>query len=352
MRLRRPRATGLLKPRGLRGGLPRDFARQIQRRRPAHLGLRGEAAGAPRGPERLETNWRAPGGASVASGRQVSRVRGALGGPGATCSARAVRAEARAQSPPGGGARLRATTSPPPQLPGARPPGGGSGRCRVRAVLDREPQEDAAGRCPGALHRRASERPPVPGLLEPVCVSGSVLHWMGKITGQRGARGGAAPWGSWEARPDGHRAGPRTGERATEGHFGAPNCQISGTARLSAARPHSGPGVSRLSRCPSPGLWSASSWDGCGLRRDRWDSGAFKESPALARSWAPSSSSAAGPLAGEAASPVLPVPSHSLPRLVHPRESSRSVRALPHCLIYLWHIPAVFQEGFVRGGAL
>uniref|UniRef100_A0A4W2EGP1 Prothymosin alpha n=1 Tax=Bos indicus x Bos taurus TaxID=30522 RepID=A0A4W2EGP1_BOBOX len=62
----------------------------------------------------------------------------------------------------------------------------------------------------------------------------------------------------------------------------------------------------RLSPRPCPGLWSASFWDGCGLRRDRWDSGTFKESPALARSWAPSSSSAAGPLAGEAASPVLP----------------------------------------------
>ena len=128
-RLRRPPAAGLLKPRGLRGGLPRDFARQIQRRRRAHLGLRGEAAGAPRGPERLETNWRAPGGAGAASERQVSRVRGALGGPGATCSARAVRAEARAQSPPGGGARLRATTSPPPQLPGAP-----AARGRERAV--------------------------------------------------------------------------------------------------------------------------------------------------------------------------------------------------------------------------
>lgn len=241
-------------------------------------------------------------------------------GSGAHSEARGPRApRARCVQRPARKARragVRACAPRPPRphnSPGLRPPGGGSGRCRVRAVSDREHQEDAAGRCLGALHRKASERPPVPGLLEPVCVGGSVLHWMGKITGQWGARGGAAPWGSWEARPDGHRTGPLSGERATEEHFGAPNCQISGTARLSAARPHSGLGVCRLSRCPSPGLWSASSWDGCGLRRDRWDSGAFKESPALTRSWAPSSSSAAGPLAGEAASPVLPVSSLPFP---------------------------------------
>ena len=82
----------------------------------------------------------------------------------------------------------------------------------------------------------------------------------------------------------------------------------------------------RLSPRPCPGLWSASFWDGCGLRRDRWDSGTFKESPALARSWAPSSSSAAGPLAGEAASPVLPVSS-----LPFPSQASPPTGILPQC---------------------
>lgn len=51
--------------------------------------------------------------------------------PWATCSARAVRAEARAQSPPGGGcAPARSVLPAPTRSPGLRPPGGGSGRCR------------------------------------------------------------------------------------------------------------------------------------------------------------------------------------------------------------------------------
>ena len=87
----------------------------MQERRPAHLGLLG---GAYRGPGRLASNSHAIGGASAVRGLQVSRVRGALGGPGP----RAPRARCvprPAQSAPGGGARLRAATSPPPQLPGA-----------------------------------------------------------------------------------------------------------------------------------------------------------------------------------------------------------------------------------------
>ena len=144
-------------------------------------------------------------------------------------------------------------TLPAPTTPrGSGRQGAGAGGAGVRAVSDREQhQEDGAGRCPGALHRKAPEQPPVPWLLEAcLCWRQSVPHWVEIITGLRGTRGGAAPWGSGEARPDGHRAGPRTGERATEGHFGAPNCHISGTARLSAARPHSGPGV--LSPEPAP----------------------------------------------------------------------------------------------------
>ena len=51
-------------------------------------------------------------------------------------------------------------------------------------MSDRDHQEDGASRCPGALHRKAPERPPVPGLLEAcLCWRQSVPHWVEKITG-------------------------------------------------------------------------------------------------------------------------------------------------------------------------
>lgn len=127
---------------------PAGLCPPIQRRRPAHLGLRGEAAGAPQNLERLETNWCARRRCQCSQRAPGFQGQGAHSGPGATCSARAVRAEARAK-PAGRGCAPARHDLPAPQLPGApRPPGGGSGQCRVRAVLDREHQEGCSRQVP------------------------------------------------------------------------------------------------------------------------------------------------------------------------------------------------------------
>uniref|UniRef100_A0A9L0JVX3 Prothymosin alpha n=1 Tax=Equus asinus TaxID=9793 RepID=A0A9L0JVX3_EQUAS len=88
----------------------------------------------------------------------------------ATCSARAVRAEARAQSPPGGGcAPARRDLPAPTRSPGLRPPGGGSGRRRgpQRAVWGERGQQVPRGFSPDR-----AERSPSSGRSTPVCVGG------------------------------------------------------------------------------------------------------------------------------------------------------------------------------------
>ena len=197
MRFRRLRAVRLKRPRGLRGSLPRDFARQMQRLRyRASRPARGGDGGVQR-----------PG----KTGEQLARARRCQGRPRApglrgqgrtrllraTCSARAVRAEARAQSPPGGGARLRAATSPPPQLPGA-PATRGRERAAPGSAVGwtgrswRKVPAGArglfAGRRLSALRSRAIRR-----LFVMACDGGGVCRTE-KVTGLRSVRGGAAFW--------------------------------------------------------------------------------------------------------------------------------------------------------------
>lgn len=330
-----PKVFGLrtVKARGLRGkASPRDFARQIQRRRPAHLGLRGRRRGRPE----AQKDWRptgAPGGASVASGRQVSRVRGAPEALGHVLWARGACRGPRAK--PAGGVRACAPRPPRPHnSPGARPPGGG-GRCRVRAVLDREPQGGCGRQVPRGPHWRvraaSSSRAARACLCWRQCAG----------TGWEKLRAAGACWrrcpGAVRRGLTDTGAGPRTGERATEGHLALPTAKFQDCALPSAARPHSGPGVSRLSRCPSPGLWSASSWDGCGLRRDRWDR-CLQRKPCAFKpgSWLRAQARLRGP-GWRSGFPSFGFPPIPLPRLVHPRESSPgSVRPSP--LPYLFMV--------------
>lgn len=178
---------GAEKPGGRGGVLPRDFARQMRRREPAYLGrgwggcvgvgsqrkTRAHLARTP-GPRRPRGLW-------------VSRVRDTLGGPGATCSARAVRAEARAQSPPGGDcAPARCDLPAPTPSLGLWPPGGGSGRHRcprwsVRGQPCRQVPGAALWTAPRAA-RRLCWRPAQPYGVE-------------KVTGRQGDdRHGAACW--------------------------------------------------------------------------------------------------------------------------------------------------------------
>lgn len=270
------------------------------------------------------------------------RARGACRGPRA--------------KPAGRGCAPARHDLPAPTTPrGSGRQGAGAGGAGVRAVSDRDHQEDGTSRCPGAaLHRKAPERPPVPGLLEAcLCWRQSVPHWVEKITGLRGARSGVAPWGTGKARPDGHRAGPLRSERVTERNWrsqvpdfrdGLPECSKASFGPRTVS-PEPVP-MSRVVVCLLLGwLWLTGGIGGVLVPSKKALRLPDRGLRARAR------------LRGLWLEKRLPqfcqlVPSHSLPRLVHPRESSRSVRALPHCLIYLWHIPAVFQEGFVRGGAL
>lgn len=192
MRFRRPRAAGLLKPRGLWGDLLRGFARQIQRRRPARGGGGGAQRPGKTGKQlararRCQCSQRAPG----------LQGQGRTRRPGATCSARALRAEARAQSPPGGGARLRATTSPPPQLPGAP-----AARGRERAVPGSAPCRTGITRrmgpagAPGPFTGRRSSGLWFPGCSKPVCVGGRVCRTGWKKLRGCGVSAAALPLGA------------------------------------------------------------------------------------------------------------------------------------------------------------
>lgn len=136
---------------------------------------------------------------------------GTLGGPGATCSARAVRAEARAQSPPGGDcAPARCDLPRPHSLPGAL-----AARGRERAASVSTVGRLGPTRQTGAPGRLSGRRP---GPLD-ACVGRRPSHtgWK-KLEGVR-ATAMALPFArcSWteelEAGREMGRSGPRSSER-------------------------------------------------------------------------------------------------------------------------------------------
>lgn len=110
---------------------------------------------------------------------------GTLGGPGATCSARAVRAEARAQSPPGGDcAPARCDLPPPPLAPwGFGRQGAGAGGIGVHGG---PAGANPADRCPGAALWTA------PRAARRLCWPPAQPHRMEKVRGHQGDRHGAA----------------------------------------------------------------------------------------------------------------------------------------------------------------
>lgn len=146
--------------------------------------------GASRDPESLARQSHS-GGTSAARTLRVSRVRGALGGPGpraprARCVPRSARKSRRA-----GAARLRAAFSPPPPAPrGFGRQGAGAGGA---GVLGPSAWGNGADRCPGALTgRRASctgDRPDACWCWQP-----DRQCQVEEVTGLRGAPDGVALW--------------------------------------------------------------------------------------------------------------------------------------------------------------
>lgn len=147
------------------------------------------AVGTSRGRERPARSSRG-GGSSAARRLGVSRVRGAIGGPGpraprARCVPRPARKARRA-----GAARLRVAFSPPPPAPrgfGRQGAGaGGAGVCGPPAGGNR------ADRCPGAAHWTESELRPA---RLPVCVGGLIGRARWKKLRGCGAPAAALPFG-------------------------------------------------------------------------------------------------------------------------------------------------------------
>lgn len=254
---------------------------------------------------------RSPGsGAHSAARGHVLRARGACRGP-----RKARRAGVRACAP---------RPPRPHSSPGLRPPGGGSGRRRGPSwVVRGEPGPQVPW---WGCFCVAAERCPEPGPLDAcLCWRRSVAAPGGKsssYTGLWGAHGGAPLWNPRRGPLDTADPGTRRREAGPEmGRSRAP-----GSAPLSSGRPPAQESVA---------------WASCWVWEDWWDSGSFGK-PALARSRPPrvgSPRSAALPrglwLVERPPQFGLLAPSGSLPGLVRPRESARSVRALPS-LAYLF----------------
>lgn len=168
------------------------------------------------------------------------------------------------------------------------------------------------GRSPDGV--RAASRPTPAGVGGPIGRAG--WRKLGRC-GRRRCPWESGPGGRGEARGDMGRGGRRPSERGA-------SPLSPGTFLGHDPRP---PGIAVTHRAPAAGLGferAAQPRAGCSARR-----GGRETASPVAR----------GP------------PSCSLPGLARPRGFSAAPGPSLLYFICLWHIPAVFQEGFVRGGA-